>query len=84
MFLILNWQELFLIKFNPIYSIGIYTTNLTITIKIQQNNKTLLQCRQKNINPIYSINTYTTNLTITTKIQQNNKTLLQCRKKKQI
>jgi hypothetical protein len=49
MFLILNWQEFFVIKFNPIYSIDIYTTNLTITIKIQQNNKTLLQCRQKQI-----------------------------------
>jgi hypothetical protein len=36
----------FLIKFNPIYSTNIYTTNLTITIKIQQNNKTLFQCRQ--------------------------------------
>jgi len=49
MFLILNWQEFFVIKFNPIYSIDIYTTNLTITITIQQNNKTLLQCRQKQI-----------------------------------
>ena len=34
--------------FNPIYSINIYTTNLTITIKTQQNNKILLQCRQWN------------------------------------
>jgi hypothetical protein len=68
----LNWQELFVIKFNSIYSTNIYTTNLTITIKIQQNNKTLLQCRQKKIkfNPINSINIYTTNLTITIKIQQ--------------
>ena len=43
MFLILYRQEYFVIKFNPIYSINIYTTNLTITIKIQQKNKTLLQ-----------------------------------------
>jgi hypothetical protein len=43
MFLILYRQEYFVIKFNPIYSIKIYTTNLTITIKIQQKNKTLLQ-----------------------------------------
>jgi hypothetical protein len=46
MFLILNWQQIFVIKFNPIYSANIYTTNLTITIKIQQNNKILLQRRQ--------------------------------------
>ena len=39
MFLILYWQEFFVIKFNPIYSIDIYTTNLTITIKIHKKIK---------------------------------------------
>ena len=36
MFLILNWQEFFVIKFTPIYSIDIYTTNFTITIEIKK------------------------------------------------